>query len=104
MVALAFTERKAERITMPDQTNEIKLSPLEIKIKLMERGVSAAELARRWSIKLKRKVWPENVRRVINCTEGFAQPELRRQLAKFLSVPVSAIGREAARKPKKKAA
>jgi hypothetical protein len=89
---------------MSEQDPEIKLSPLEIKIKLMERGVSAAELARRWSKSLKRKVWPENVRRVINCTEGFAQPELRKLLARFLGVPVSAIGREAARKPKKKAA
>lgn len=68
--------------------SEPELSPTEIKIMLLRRGVSAAELARRWSVPR------ENVTRVINRTDGYVFPEIRRKLADFLNVHISAVGRE----------
>lgn len=70
---------------------ETELSATEIKIRLLKRGVSAAELARRWNVPR------QNVTRVINRTSGFVFPEIRQKLAEFLDVPVTTIGREASR-------
>ncbi len=76
----------------------MQLTPTQIKIKLLREGVSAAELARRWNIP------KENLSRVINRTPGFVFPEIKELLANFLSVPVSAVGREPIRAEKKRAA
>lgn len=80
------------------------LSPREIKIRLLEQGLSAAEIARRLSKKLNRPVPRENVSRVINCTPGFSFPEIRRELARIIRVPVAEIGREPSPAQKKRAA
>lgn len=74
------------------------LSTLEIKIRLLRRGVTAADLARSW------RVPEENLSRVINRTSGFVFPEIKRQLAEFLGVPVADVGRDATRARKKYAA
>lgn len=63
------------------------LSSTEIKIRLLRRGVTAAALARQWSVP------PENLCRVINRTPGFVFPEIRQLLADFLGVPMEAVGR-----------
>ena len=69
----------------------MKLSSTEIKIRLLKRGVTAADLARRWNVPR------QNVTRVINRTPGFVFPEIRQKLADFLEVPVEAVGRETSR-------
>ncbi len=69
----------------------MKLSSTEIKIRLLRRGVTAASLADDWDIP------PENLSRVINRTHGFVFPEIKKRLAGFLRVPVSAVGRESSR-------
>lgn len=74
------------------------LSPLEIKIQIMRRGDTIAGLARKWGC------WDNDIHRVIQRTPGRALPDVRKKLAKYLNVPISEIGREAAKKPKKKAA
>lgn len=66
----------------------MKLSSTEIKIRLLRRGKTAADLAREWDVPR------ENVTRVINRTPGFVFPDIRQKLAEFLSVEVSAVGRE----------
>ena len=74
------------------------LSPLEIKIEIMRRGDTIAGLARKW------RVWDNDIHRVIQRTPGRALPDVRKKLAKYLGVPIDEIGREAARKQKKRAA
>lgn len=76
----------------------MQLSPTEIKIRLLKAGISAAQLARDWGVP------KENLSRVINRTPGFVFPEIRRMLAAFLRVPVSAVGREPVRVEKSHAA
>lgn len=76
----------------------MQLSPTQIKIHLLEMGVTAAHLARKWDVP------KENVSRVINRTPGFVFPEIKQLLAGFLGVPVTAVGREPARCKKAQAA
>lgn len=73
-------------------------TPLEIKIEIMRRGDTIAGLARKWGC------WDNDIHRVIQRTPGRALPEVRKRLARYLGVPVAEIGREAARKPKRRAA
>lgn len=61
-------------------------------------GESVASLSRSFGC------WDSGLHRVINRTPGRSLPEVCKQLARFLSVPVASIGRESGQKPKKKAA
>jgi ribosome-binding protein aMBF1 (putative translation factor) len=74
------------------------LTATDIKKRLLEKGVSVAELARRW--KTKREI----VSRVIHRQGGVVYPDVRRKLAQYLGVSVAEVGREPIRKPKKNAA
>ena len=76
------------------------LSPVEIKVELLQRGVSVADLARRWN------TTREIVSRVIHRDGKYVYPEVRQRLARYLGVPVSEVGQDPkrSRKPKKKAA
>lgn len=76
----------------------MQLTHIEIKVKLLRKGVTAAALARRWGVP------KENLSRVINRTPGFVFPEIRQMLADFLRVPVAAVGRAPVRAEKKQAA
>lgn len=71
-----------------EEKYSMKLTSTEIKIELLKRGITSSDLARKWEIP------KENLSRVINRTPGFVFPEIRKRLARFLKVPVSAIGRE----------
>jgi lambda repressor-like predicted transcriptional regulator len=73
------------------------LSSTEIKVKLLRRGVTAAELARQWGVP------KENLSRVIHRTPGFVFPDIRRRLAEFLGVPVESVGRDLEREQRKAA-
>ncbi|HLL74851.1 MAG TPA: hypothetical protein VK421_06265 [Pyrinomonadaceae bacterium] len=64
------------------------LSALEIKVEILKRGDTVAGLARKWN------ATPEIVSRVIHRRYTFVYPEIRAKLAKYLGVPVSAVGRE----------
>jgi lambda repressor-like predicted transcriptional regulator len=67
---------------------EIPLTPLEIKIEIMQRGDSIAGLARKWG------TWREVLSSVINRSPGVVQPELRQKLADYLGVEVWRVGSE----------
>jgi len=64
----------------------------------MKKGVSVTELAKRWG------TTREIVSRVIHRYGGYAYPEIRRKLARYLGVPVSEIGRDDTRRKSKRAA
>jgi len=66
----------------------MKLSSIEIRVRLLRKGITAADLAREWDVP------QENISRVIHRTPGFVFPEIKKKLADFLRVPVSAIGRD----------
>ena len=74
------------------------LSPIEIKTELMKRGVSIAELARRWG------TTREAVSRVVHGYGGYAYPKIRKRLARYLGVPLAEIGRDDQRRGVKRAA
>jgi lambda repressor-like predicted transcriptional regulator len=74
------------------------LSPTDIKVTIMKRGDTLAGLARRWN------TTRDVLSRIVHRHDGYAYPVERQKLAKYLGVPVAQIGREVARKPKKKAA
>lgn len=64
------------------------LSPVQIKVELLNRGDTIAKLARRWGTS------PWVVSRVIHRRGQFVYPEVRKKLARYLKVPVSEVGRE----------
>lgn len=76
----------------------MQLTPIEIKIEIMKRGDTVAGLARKWG------VWPGYVTYVINGTPGRDLPEVRKKLARYLSVPIDRIPRQQGPGKDKKAA
>lgn len=85
-----------ERLRKDSKTRALTADEQKFMIEAV--GESIAGLARQF------KCWDNDIARVISRTPGRALPAVRKRLARFLGVPVSAIGREAARKLKKKAA
>lgn len=83
---------------MPLKTNKSKilqpLSAKEIRIRLMDKETTIAELARKWSEKLGRPVWASDISAVIARRPGNVFPEIRELLADFLGVHISQVGRE----------
>ena len=79
------------------QQETMALTPIEIKTELMKRGVSMTELAKRWG------TTREIVSRVIHRYGGYAYPDIRRRLARYLAVPVSEVGREDTRRKRRAA-
>jgi lambda repressor-like predicted transcriptional regulator len=75
----------------------MSLSGLQIKVELLKRGHSVADLARRWG------TTREIVSRVIHRDGKYVYPEIRAKLARYLGVPVSDVGQSPKRKVKKAA-
>lgn len=61
------------------------LTPKEIKRVLFDNDLTIADLARDFSERLGRRVWPETLSRVIHGKPGYEQPELRGLLAEKLN-------------------
>ncbi len=61
----------------------------EIKARIIQRGDSIRGLAERWGEQA------ENITRVINRTKPHVQRGIRKKLARYLGVPMSAVGRDA---------
>lgn len=76
------------------------LSPIDIKIRIMQRGDTIKGLADRWH------TTPEILGRVIWRRWSFVYPAIRRKLATYLGVKVSEVGQDPKRskRPKRKAA
>jgi hypothetical protein len=96
---------KAERSIMPRSETEIKsLTPEEIRARMALVPISGAEVARRVARRTGRPCPRENVSRVINRTPGFWFPDIIRELARAINVPVAAIGRKPSDPQRKRAA
>ncbi len=81
-----------------EQARTRELTADEQKFMIQALGGSIEGLARQW------KCWGNDIARVISRTPGRALPAVRKKLARYLGVPVEAVGREVSRKPKKAAA
>ncbi|PYS52415.1 MAG: hypothetical protein DMF68_01515 [Acidobacteria bacterium] len=73
------------------------LTPKEIRRILLDKDLKVAALAREWSKKLGKTIYPSDVWAVIARREDVVLQEIRELLAEALGVDVSQVGREPAR-------
>lgn len=73
------------------------LTPKEIRQILLDKDLKVAALARDWSERLGKRVYPSDVWAVIARREDIVLQEIRELLAEALGVEVWRVGRERAR-------